>query len=255
MAGAAGFDLEKELETVFDKERELAGMTANDKPFEAGRQQILPPDAGGKDDKAIDKKERVAIINKVKVDRGLTGKTAYFDAQRIAMQEGLLPSKGKVVVKEKKVVVKKEKVPKAKAEPKKPKQKPEQNPEENPEQKAEPAKKRARGGGRKSEPLPEWLTPDMTELKEEHLSEGIRVEYRLAKRAERETATEADLDILKVLRVHLNTAVHKEGGARAAARAAKQQADQTERHLKAALTSNQRTIQLAALASVEPVES
>ena len=254
MAGAAGFDLEKELETVLDKERELAAMAANDKPFEAGRQEILPPDAGGKDDKAIDKKERVAIINKVKADRGLTGKTAYFDAQRIAMQEGF-PSKGKVVVKEKKVVVKKEKVPKAKAEPKKPKQKPEQNPEENPEQKAEPAKKRARGGGRKSEPLPEWLTLDMTELKEEHLSEGIRVEYRLAKRAERQTATEEDLDILRVLRVHLNTAVHKEGGARVAARAAKNQADQTERHLKAALTSNQRTIQLAALASVEPVES
>ena len=55
--------------------------------------------------------------------------------------------------------------------------------------------------------------------------------------------------------MHLNTAVQKEGGARAAARAAKQQADQTERHVKAALTSNQRTIQLAALASVEPVES
>ena len=255
MAGAAAFDLEKELEPVLDQGRELAAMTANDKPFEAGRQQILPPDAGGKDDKAIDKKERVAIINKVKADRGLTGKTAYFDAQRIAMQEGLLPSKGKVVVKEKKVVVKKEKVPKAKAEPKKPKQKPEQNPEENPEQKAEPAKKRARGGGRKSEPLPEWLTPDMTELKEEHLSEGIRVEYRLAKRAERKTATEDNLDILRVLRVHLNTAVQKEGGARAAARATKQQADQTERLLKAALTSNQRAIQLAALASVEPVES
>ena len=146
-------------------------------------------------------------------------------------------------------------MPKAKAEPKKPKQKPEQNPEENPEQKAEPAKKRARGGGRKSEPLPEWLTLDMTELKEEHLNEGIRVEYRLAKRAERKTATEDDLDILKVLRVHLNTAVQKEGGARAAARATKQQADQTERLLKAALTSNQRAIQLAALASVEPVES
>jgi len=149
-------------------------------------------------------------------------------------------------------------VPKAKAEPKKPekqKQKPEQNPEENPEQKAEPAKKRARGGGRKSEPLPEWLTLDMTELKEEHMNEGIRVVGRLAKRAERKAAAEHDLDILKVLRVHLNTAVQKEGGARAAARATKQQADQTERLLKAALTSNQRTIQLAALASVEPVES
>jgi len=108
MAGAAAIDLEKELEPVLDQGRELAAMTANDKPSEAGRQQILPPDAGGKDDKAIDKKERVAIINKVKADRGLTGKSAYFDAQRIAIQEGLLPSKGKVVVKEKKVVVKKE---------------------------------------------------------------------------------------------------------------------------------------------------
>jgi len=116
----------------------------------------------------------------------------------------------------------------------------------------EPPKKRACGGGRKSEPLPDWLTLDMTELKEEHLNEGIRVEGRLAKRAERNTATEADLEILKVLRVHLNTAVQKEGGARAAARAAKQQADQTERHLKAAITSNQRTMQLAALAAVEP---
>jgi hypothetical protein len=75
------------------------------------------------------------------------------------------------------------------------------------------------------------------------------------KRAERNAATEADLEFLKVIRVHLNAAVQKEGGARAAARAAKQQADQTERHLKAALTSNQRAIQLAALASVEPVES
>ena len=85
MAGAAAFDLEKELEPVLDQGRELAAMTVNDKPFEAGRQQILPPDAGGN---AIDKKERVAIINKVKADKGLTGKTAFFDAQRIAIQEG-----------------------------------------------------------------------------------------------------------------------------------------------------------------------
>ena len=121
MAGAAAFDLEKELEPVLDQGRELAAMTANDKPFEAGRQEILPPDAGGK---AIDKKERnaerVAIINKVKADRGLTGKTAYFDAQRIAMQEGLLPAK------------------KAKAEPKK---KVEQKPDEPPKKRGRRADK------------------------------------------------------------------------------------------------------------------
>ena len=122
MAGAAAFDLEKELGTVLDKERELVAMAANDKPFEAGRQQILPPDAGGKDDKAIDKKERVAIINKVKADRGLTGKTAYFDAQRIAMQEGLLPSK----------VGKKKPEQKPEQKPEKPEKKPGQNPEERP---------------------------------------------------------------------------------------------------------------------------
>ena len=120
MAGAAGFDLEKELGTVLDKERELAAMAVNDKPFEAGHQEILPPDAGGKDDKAIDKKERVAIINKVKADRGLTGKTAYFDAQRIAMQEGLLPAK------------------KTKAEPKK---KVEQKPDEPPKKRGRRADK------------------------------------------------------------------------------------------------------------------
>ena len=112
MAGAAAFDLEKELEPVLDQGRELAAMTANDKPSEAGRQQILPPDAGGKDEKAIDKKERVAIINKVKVDRGLTGKTAYFDAQRIAMQEGLLPAKKAKAERKKKVEQKPDEPPK-----------------------------------------------------------------------------------------------------------------------------------------------
>ena len=195
--------------------------------------------------KKLTKEERHAIINKVKADRGLTGKMAFFDAQRIAIDEGLLPS----TERRKKALERRQKVQKVdegvdeKDEKDKKRQKPESE--------AEP-KKRARGGGRKSEPLPDWLTLDMVELKDEHLNEGIRIEGRLAKRVERNTATEGDQEFLKVIRVHLNVALQKEGGARAAARAAKQQADQTERHLKAAMTSNQRTMQLAALAAVDP---